>query len=134
MIRILCGTGHLLLLPFVYAWWNGRANVHEENLSNLLVLSYLGTQLFWRFPIRGSIVHHVDGLVAKTSITYFIVYTVASKKVHLDYYAWLCTVFGSAYASHRCSSTHWLGTPHLLSHAVLHLSCTAASMYAFWKY
>jgi hypothetical protein len=76
--KCLCVTSSSSLISYLY---NNYYNYYNYNiLSFLLLLTYFFSQLFWFNPIQYSLIHKMDSIVAKTSISYFIIYRKESER------------------------------------------------------
>jgi hypothetical protein len=134
--KFLCITGSSMFLSFLYYLKYSRKNIHENVLGGSLMTTFVCSEIFWYNPIRFDIIHRIDGFVAKTSISYFIVYTLTCKELeYLYYYSYLCIMFGifsSFYLSNRESSKEWCSDKHIMYHSLLHFFCFIGSLYAFF--
>jgi len=140
---ILCITGQLFIVSFskfcgvedaVKCIVLGK-NAHECILGSSLLFVYLFCMLLWSNPIRYSIIHRIDGVMAKTSIVYFITYTIACKKMEsitlYSYYMVVSGIIINAYLSNYYSNKEWFSREHIYYHALLHIFCFIGSLYAF---
>jgi len=134
--RALCITGHLFLVSHKYYIHYSCKNTHEKILSGCLLATYFCCCVFWWEAQRFSILHRIDALVAKSSITYFIVYTLSCKElsenVKRSYFFIMAGIFISAYLSDKESRKEWCSEQHIRNHALLHFFCFIGSLYAFF--
>jgi hypothetical protein len=131
--QYLCYTNQLLIVSLLYFLFNKQKTTAwmEYVLASLLVITILFSQLFWKNPIKQSVIHRIDAIVAKISIFSFVLYTL----IYKFKYSFLLVLFAfsiSAYYSHLYSSQEWCCDKHLFSHGCLHIICFIATFYAFW--
>jgi hypothetical protein len=130
-------TNLLLFISFIFFMINSKKNIHEVLLGVCLICSIIMSQLFWNNPKKYSIVHKVDAIVAKFSISYFIIYTLLCKNLQISsvlFYSYIISLFGiffSFYMSNYYSSREWCCSNHIYCHGMLHICCFIASLYAF---
>lgn len=133
--KILCLTGHLFALSFVFYLINSNKTFHENVLGGFLVATYISSQLFWYDAIRNSLLHKIDSIIAKTSMMYFMVYTYLQKQMTmLTIVHYTLVVFAVCYTAHlsdKESSKKWCSDKHILYHSFMHFSCFIGSLYAF---
>jgi len=126
-------TSGLILVTFAYFIKNSKKNIHEIVIGSMMLLLFFCSQLFWRDPIRRSIIHRLDAFVAKITIIYSILYTILTK--HMEKYWLYFTIIGciaiAFYASNYYSSKDWCCPHHIFCHCLLHIFCFAASLYVF---
>jgi len=107
-----------------------------EKGCGILNLSLLVTsELFWGYPIRHGFYHKVDGVVAKATFVYFLLYTLQknnlSQRQRLEYYFITLSFLTTFYVSNYLSSRSWCSIPHLLVHAILHLLTSRGMTFAY---
>jgi hypothetical protein len=130
-------TNLLLFISFIFFIINSKKNINEVLLGLCLLASILMSQLFWNNPKKYSLIHKVDAYVAKFSISYFIIYTLLCKNLHISrvlFYSYIVSLFGiffSFYMSNYYSSREWCSSNHIYCHGILHICCFIASLYAF---
>jgi len=130
-------TNLLLFISFIFFIINSKKNINEVLLGLCLLASILMSQLFWNSPKKYSLIHKVDAYVAKFSISYFIIYTLLCKNLHISrvlFYSYIVSLFGiffSFYMSNYYSSREWCSSNHIYCHGMLHICCFIASLYAF---
>jgi len=100
--KYLCYTNLLLIIPLFIFLFNKRDNKVEYLLS-LLTITIVFSQFFWNNPIRYSNIHKIDGIIAKISISSFILYTIMYKFI-FSYLFILLGTFVSFYFSNYYSS------------------------------
>lgn len=133
---ILCGSGQLIAVSFVAGFLPfSEKNTHECILGGSLIAVYIFCILLWSNPIRYSIIHRIDGVVAKVSILYFITYTLTCKKMEstaqLSYYMVMVGIGSNAYLPNFYSTREWCCPAHIYYHALLHVFCFIGSLYAW---
>jgi len=131
--RYLKLTNIILLFPIVYFIFliqTKICNHIEYILTSLLVLTIFFSQLFWDNPIKNSIIHKIDAIIAKIVIFSFIGYTLLYKFKY-TYLLILIAITTSFYYSNHFSSQLWCSNKHLICHGLLHFFCFIATFYAF---
>ena len=138
--QILCVTSILFLvgLYFFIIKPPHQKTKPEYFLATLLVICSIVSILFWSNPIKKSKMHKIDKLVARITITIFILYTLFYKQLNtnsLTYiYFYLFLILGGAiafYTSHYYSSKNWTSNEHILSHGIAHILGIIGICYAF---
>ena len=137
--QILCFTSILFLTGLYYfIIKNQTQNPHIEYfLATLLVICSIVSVLFWSNPIKNSLMHKTDRLVARITITSFILYILFYKKnslKNLYFYLFLILAIAIAiafYASHYYSSREWISNEHILLHGLAHILGIIGICYAF---
>jgi len=94
-----------------------------------LTTSAIASQLFWSDPREGCLRHRIDAAIAKSTIVYCVAERVLRGPVPNSFFVSLTALFGSALASHRASRKAWCGVPHVVWHALLHVSGFISSLY-----
>ena len=127
--KCLCVTSSSSLISYLF-------NNNYSILSFLLLSTYFFSQLFWFNPIQYSLVHKIDSIIAKTTISYFIIYTLTYKELKfLLYYSYILIVLNiiiMSYLSNIESTKKWCSDKHILYHGLLHIFCFIGSFYAFF--
>lgn len=127
-------TNQLLFLTLYYFVYNlyHLKTIHpiEYVLASSLVIVIITSQLFWRNPIKGSLIHKVDAFVAKIVIGTLITYTLIYK-FKVSFLFILMAILVSFLCSHHYSKKEWCCNKHLISHGILHIFCFIASIYVF---
>jgi len=133
--KILCGSGSLFLGSFSYFLCFSKKTFHETNLGCCVLVTFICSELFWVNPIKHSLTHKIDSIVAKTSISYFVSYIYFVKVLPQIYYYYFTLMFiGMIYyalKSHLASSKEWCSDEHIKYHFLLHIFCFIGSLYAF---
>jgi len=79
------------------------------------------SMLFWSNPIDGSLVHKMDGRLAKTIGILAIIYVLSWKKLEVVEFAFgMFGVIVFAALSHISSSKSWCSTNHVIYHLFFH--------------
>ena len=129
--NFLCFTNLLLLYSIFYFFYNNKKYIlFEYILVSLLPFTVLFSQLFWYNPVRNSLIHKIDAIIAKLVISSFILYTLIYK-FNFSYLIILTIIFTSFYYSNHFSSKNWCCNNHLFYHGLLHIFCFIATFYAF---
>ena len=134
--KVLRTTNSLLLCSIIFFFIYSKKNIFEKWLCLSLCLAFIFAQIFWKNPIRYSLIHRIDSYIAKTAIISFIGYTLMYKELlhNKRLYSYLFIVFGiffSFYKSNYHSSKSWCCSKHICWHAWLHILCFIGSFYAF---
>jgi hypothetical protein len=128
-------TNNLLILSFIFFILNSKKNINEILLSICLIITFLTSQLFWNNPIRYSIIHKLDGFIAKISIIYFLIYTIFYKKLNnyllYSYLFFMLCALIFFYLSDYYSNIEWCGAIHIYYHSISHIFCFIGSLYSF---
>jgi hypothetical protein len=132
--KYLCYTNILLILSILFFIYKTTQETQPNQLETVLATSLVGTivfsQLFWNNPIKHSIIHKIDAIIAKIVIASFILYTLIYK-YRFTYLLVLSAIAVSFYFSNHYSSQEWCSNKHLCCHASLHIFCFVATFYAF---
>jgi hypothetical protein len=134
--QLLCITSSLLLTSLFYFVLFSSHCIIECILAFLLLCIILTSQLFWYNPIRYSIVHRIDAVLAKITIFSFMAYTLITKLPNTNVYFFsyillLCLLFCMAISSEYYSQKEWLSVQHIVSHGLLHICSFIGTFYAF---
>jgi hypothetical protein len=123
----------LLLASFFFFVAQSQKNAAECALGGGILSSYVLSQLFWTHGVRGSVIHRIDGAVAKVVFAGFFIYTSRYKRPppHLLFYAVVSLMVAAFYMSDRASRKQWLSPEHIRRHSVFHILCFLASISAF---
>ena len=132
--KYLCYTNILLILSILFFIYKTTQETQPNQVETVLATSLVGTivfsQLFWNNPIKHSIIHKIDAIIAKIVIASFILYTLIYK-YRFTYLLVLSAIAVSFYFSNHYSSQEWCSNKHLCCHASLHIFCFVATFYAF---
>jgi hypothetical protein len=127
----------LVIISFLYYCAYSNKNVIENILATMLIPTACVSLWFWYDPQRYSFIHKIDGILAKTTIGSFIIYTWMYKCSNiLILYSYTCIVIFIAtifFISHSCSSKEWCSPEHFFYHQLMHFVCFLGSLYAFQK-
>lgn len=133
-MNVLCGTISLLWISIGCIGFCSHRTNSDCGLMTLLVCSIFCSYWFWMNPIKNSLVHTIDALVAKICIGTFILYTLFIKEdiiyMKLLYTQVLAYIGLAGWYSHRESNRKWCGEHHIRSHAFLHFFCFVATFFA----
>jgi hypothetical protein len=105
----------------------------ESGLATILFVAIYAAQAFWSNPVKYSLLHKVDGIIAKVTIGSFLVYVIAYKERWRDpvFDSSILLLYYFAAMSHRHSSESWCCSAHLFYHGGLHLVSAGSAIYAF---
>jgi len=133
--QILCFTSILFLTGLYFFIMKNQNHPLEYFLATLLVICSIVSVLFWSNPIKDSQMHKTDRIVARITITSFILYMLFYKNnslKHLYFYLFLIIATAIAfYTSHYYSSIEWISNKHILSHGLAHILGIIGLCYAF---
>ena len=132
--KYLCFTSSLLIIPIIYFLFNTQYLNEKPKIEfvlvALLILTTIFSQLFWNDPIKDSMIHKIDAIIAKIAIVSFTLYTFVYK-FHFSYLFILLAICISFYFSNKYSNKQWCCDEHLYWHGLLHLFCFIGTFYAF---
>lgn len=134
--QILCFTSILFLTGLYFLIKNENKNqTLEYFLATLLVICSIVSIVFWSNPIKDSQIHKTDRIVARITITCFILYILFYKKnslKNLCFYLFLIIATAiTFYTSHYYSSIEWVSNKHILTHGLAHILGIIGICYAF---
>ena len=111
------------VIPLSVFYLKQNKNIYEYGLAGLLINNILLTILFWRNPIKHSVMHKMDALSARISLLSFTVYIVFTKHIFLisSYFILFSIGMGLFYGSNKESSINWCSKNHILYHMCFHL-------------
>jgi hypothetical protein len=131
----LCFTSGLFSIVLIIYFLSDNKILEKNILASFLFLCFIFSQLFWYDPIQYSLIHKVDGIVAKTNVFLFFLYTLFYKKLStiiLFLYLLLTTLSGYAfYRSNSYSNKEWCCDEHLFNHSLVHIGGFFGAMYVF---
>jgi hypothetical protein len=131
----LCITSSLLILPLIYYLAYSSKNVSETILTGWLASTIIAAQLFWYNPVRGSLIHRIDGVIAKVTAISFVTYTIHCKNlstpVFITYINLISGIGITAWYSNIHSRRQWCCQTHLMIHGGLHICCFLSAFYAY---
>ena len=125
----LCITISSLWISVFYIWTNSH---HNYGLILLLVSTIASSYWFWSNPVRNSLAHTIDALVAKLCIGTFIVHTFSTLDIielKLIYLIILSYIGVMSWKSNYESEKEWCSWPHIQSHMFLHFFCFVATFF-----
>lgn len=133
--QLLCITNSLLALSFLFFLQVSEKNIWEMILGGYLIITIVISQLFWANPIKFSIIHRIDGIVAKIALVLFIGYVSFLKKIDIIlFYLFLIIMIWMIFfflLSDINSRKEWCCNKHILYHGMSHIFCFAGSLFAF---
>ena len=124
------------LVPVAYfLLYTPEKPAKKSALAAALVVIFASSQLFWYNPVKNSIIHRFDALIAKIIIAGFILYTLlyTLRTINqvISYIALMGTIGITAFVGDRQSSKKWCSVGHIYSHALLHILGAIGATYAF---
>jgi hypothetical protein len=133
--QVLRITNSLIIVSLLFFLQFSEKNRWENILAVCLVTTLIVSQIFWNNPVRYSIIHRIDGIVAKISVSLFIGYTTFYKKIDpILLYLFLILITWMMYfflLSNFHSQKEWCCNSHILYHGIAHIFCFACSLFAF---
>jgi hypothetical protein len=146
-INALQYSSSLFLVSFLFFVANIKKNATPgpSGLGAIIFANYILSQLFWQDAIKGSLIHKVDGAMAKVSFCYFFIYTSFYKSNttshhhhhHFSpppppqYFIIVSLLAITFYFSDCYSKKQWLSPQHIRAHSMFHLLSFFATLYAF---
>ena len=131
----LCVSSSLFVTSLFYFTLCSSHCMMEYILAFLLVIVFTTSQFFWYNPIRYSLLHQMDALIAKVTIGCFFMYTFFVKSQNdLHFFSYiglfsLLLIFAAL--SDMYSEKEWLSTSHIICHGVLHELGFLGTFFAF---
>jgi hypothetical protein len=123
----LCITISSLWISVLYIW------TYSHTILVLLLISTIASSYwFWSNPIRNSLAHTIDALVAKLCIGTFIVHTFSILdmiELRLMYAIVLSYIAIMCWKSNYESTKEWCSWAHIQSHMFLHFFCFVATFF-----
>ena len=144
--RHLCITGGMPIFPLLYYLAQPASNIYETILAGWLTTSIVFAHLFWsgtqddhhvwHNPVRGCLIHRIDGVIAKITIASFVSYTLFMKEglslpMRVSYIVFVSGIGITAWYSNVESTKEWCSQRHLWIHGGMHLFCCVSAFYAF---
>jgi len=136
--RLLYYTSHLFLLPVLY--YTIIIKKHTKLLSTLfsmVFVNFIFSIAFWTEPIKGSTIHKIDSIMAKTTIATMIITTTIRRVLENQTIwwffcclAWMILFF---YLSNLYSTIEWCCREHLITHSMGHLMATISMFFVFLR-
>lgn len=129
-------TSSLFVISILYfTFFASKEGWIEYGLAVCLIITIVFSQLFWINPIKDSLIHKWDAIIAKIVIAYFILYTILYQLTDwfsaiLYGFVLICmAVF--FFLSNYYSSKEWCCEKHLEYHGLLHIFAFFATFFAF---
>ena len=125
----------LLLFPIIIFYSNSNKTILEFILAFLLTNNIIISFLFWKNPIKNSLLHYCDGIFAKISYVLFPIYILFIKDI--DYFLKIIftvifllssTLF---YYSNYHSKESWCSKKHIIYHSLFHILIGIGTTFAF---
>ena len=134
MYQMLLYTNLLLVISLIYFYFYSVKTWIEYSLAALLVAVIITSQIFWRNPIRGTLIHIIDSILAKICVFIFMSYTIfyklESTEIAIAYSIILSLLGLSTWSGNHYSNIQWCSPDHIKSHAFMHFFCFMASFFA----
>ena len=131
----LCITSGLFSITLLIYFLNNNKNLEKNILSFFLFLCLVLSQLFWYNPIKHSVIHKVDTIIAKINVILFVCFILFYKNLSWQHkllfiLLGILSIF-AFYRSFCFSSKEWCSDDHLFNHGLLHIAGFFGSLYAF---
>jgi hypothetical protein len=123
-------TNLLLIVTIFYFLLNKRKPLIEYILASSFIPTIIFSQFFWNNPIKHSIIHKIDAIIAKTVIILCISYTLYYKYC-FSFLLVLLAIAISFYFSNYYSNEEWCSNKHIICHGSGHIFCFIATIYTF---
>lgn len=126
--RLLYITSHLFLLPILYYLVASKHSKLLTGLFSMVFMNFLFSIAFWSEPIKGSVIHKIDAIAAKTTIVAMVVYTIV-RRFLLSRAVWwflgcVAVMVLFFYLSNLYSTISWCCREHLVMHFMGHIMAT----------
>jgi len=134
--KILITSSTFFLLPILYITiFAENRNCYEKFLSILLLFNFILSVMFWHNPIKKSIIHKIDGILAKSSVVIFFIYISFIKEIDFFYkllfYSFFIICMFFAKVSNVLSRKNWCSDSHVFIHFLMHFIGICGSLFAF---
>jgi hypothetical protein len=131
----LCVTSGLFSISLILYAFTNEKGFEKNVLAFVLFICFLFSQFFWYDPIKGSLIHRVDAIIAKITAVLFVIYTFLYKNLPSGV-LFLYVLLGilsmvAIYRSDYFSTIEWCSDDHLVNHSLLHIAGFFASLYVF---
>jgi len=134
--HICCVSILSILYPLTIFLNKNNTNLIEKGCGVLNFSLFITSEFFWVNPIRYGLFHRIDGVVAKTTFLYFLVYTLNKNNLsmqHLiEYYFTILLFLATFYGSNYFSSRIWCCKKHLFFHVLLHMLTSHGMKFAYF--
>jgi hypothetical protein len=128
-------TSLFLLFPLIIFSINVNKTIPEFILAFLLINNIILSFLFWKNPIKNSLLHFYDGIIAKISYILFPIYVLFIKNIdYTNKLVFVITFISSSimfYYSNNYSKRSWCSNQHILCHSIFHTLITIGTTIAF---
>jgi hypothetical protein len=128
-------TSLFLLIPIIIFSFNENKTTSEFILAFLLINNIILSVLFWKNPIKNSLIHFYDGIVAKISYIIFPIYVIFLKDIEYNNKLVFSITFISSsvmfYYSNNYSKICWCSNHHILCHSIFHILISIGTSIAF---
>ena len=133
--RCLCISTLLLLFPIIIFYCNVNKTIPEIVLAFLLTNNIIISFLFWKNPIKNSLLHYYDGIFAKISYVVFPIYILFIKDIDYFLKILFTVIFLLSTTLFYCSNYHskdcWCSKKHIIYHSLFHLVISIGTSFAF---
>ena len=123
-------TNLLLIVTIFYFLLNKHKPLIEYILASSFIPTIIFSQLFWNNPIKHSIIHKIDAIIAKIVIFSCISYTLYYKYC-FSFLLVLLLIAVSFIFSNHYSKQEWCSNRHIICHGSGHIFCFIATIYTF---
>jgi hypothetical protein len=110
-------------------------DIFEYVLVGFVIFNICASSFFWYNGNKNSCFHIIDGIFAKISFVFFVIYVLFFKKLPLFmillFLFLLSLVVYFVYCSNYYSKIEWCSESHVFHHAMFHACASMGAMYAF---
>ena len=122
--KLLYASSHLFLLPIFVYFFTNTSRI-QSAIFSFLFINFIASIAFWYNPIKGSLVHKIDAVAARTSIITLLLYTLIFRKLSMfvlvTYILVVLTMFLFFFLSNTYSRKEWCCMEHILCHFMAHI-------------
>ena len=136
--KCLCVTGGNFIVPLLWGYRTlPQHTILEKILGMYCIILCISTILFWNKPIRGSLIHKIDAIIAKSCFVYYVSYTYSHvsciKEIPylLSYNICIGGMVTTFYYSRVASTKEWCSDEHIYYHGLLHLFAFGLALHAY---
>jgi hypothetical protein len=119
-------TSFLFLIPIFGYMKNEIKTYHENVLVAMLSCNFLLSCLFWYDTKKNTLIHKIDAIFAKLTMSGFLIYTMTIKNNFMNY-SLISQVLAVAYLSHKASQNKWYSRNHIIYHSLFHVLCSTST-------
>jgi len=125
----------LMFLPILFYYTRGVYSIIETALATLLFFQICLALVFWYQPVKNSLIHYVDGRMAKVCIVVFSLYTLFLKNCYVEYKVTflMCLLIslGLFFEGNEHSKREWCCRDHIIYHCWFHIFISMGCFFTF---